>query len=439
MKKSNTALRLSSPGPGRRVRRLAIILSMATSATETNTATENAIDLEKQYVLQNYARYPLMIESGKGAVVRDEKGRRYLDFTSGIGVNALGHAHPRIVKLVREQVGKLVHCSNLYYHQYQGPLAKRLAEISGLQRTFFCNSGTEAIEGALKIARAFGGKQNSRKHEIVSLENSFHGRTLGALSVTGQAKYRQDFEPLLPGVRFVPANDAAALEQAVGENTAAIVLEPILGEGGIVALRREFAEHAARLARHFNALLIFDEIQCGLGRTGAYFAFQLWNQGHPAEEAISPDVLVTAKPLGCGFPIGAIVASERAAAAIGSGMHGSTFGGGALICRVALEFLNILDGLLPSIRENGRYFRERLQWLAEKHRIVRDVRGEGLMLGLELAVPGKTLVLEALERGFLINATHDTVLRFLPPYIIEQKHINRLMVALDRILSRQPL
>src|SRR2546425_267655 len=215
-------------------------------ATSVKTDT-GVMELEQQYVMQTYARYPLVLVSGKGMIVYDDKGRRYLDFISGIGVNALGHAHPRIVKVVREQVGKLVHCSNLYYNQYQGPLAARLAEISGLQRTFFCNSGAEAMEGALKIARAFGVKQNPEKYEIVALENSFHGRTLGALSVTGQTKYRKDFEPLLPGARFVEINNSEQLDRAVTERTAAIVLEPILGEGGIFELTREFAEKAAEL------------------------------------------------------------------------------------------------------------------------------------------------------------------------------------------------
>ena len=407
---------------------------MATSTVETTPAAPSVIELERQYVLQNYARYPLVITSGKGAVVRDDKGRRYLDFISGIGVNALGHAHPRITKVVREQVGRLVHCSNLYYHQFQGPLAQRLAELSGLQRTFFCNSGAEAMEGALKIARAFGTKQDPAKHEIVALDNSFHGRTLGALSVTGQAKYRHDFEPLLPGVRFVPPNDAAALEQAVGPKTAAILLEPVMGEGGIVALSREFAEHAAGLARRHDALLVFDEIQSGLGRTGAYFAFQLWNQD--GQTQISPDVLVTAKPLGCGLPIGAVVASERAAAAIGSGMHGSTFGGGALICRVALEFLDVLNEILPLVRENGLFFQRHLHALADKYSFIREVRGHGLMLGLDLSMPGKQFVLDAMEKGFLINCTHETVLRFLPPFIIDQKQITRLTEALDKMFAK---
>ena len=397
------------------------------------TAALSIPELEQQYVLQTYARYPLTITSGKGVAVYDEQRRRYVDFLSGIGVNALGHAHPRIVKAVREQVGKLVHCSNLYYNEYQGPLAAKLAEISGMQRTFFCNSGAESMEGALKIARAWGSKQGPDKYEIVALENSFHGRTFGALSITGQPKYRKDFEPLLPGARFIELNNLEQLEQTVSDRTCAIVLEPILGEGGIFSLSRQFVERAAELAQRHNALLLFDEIQCGVGRTGAYFAFQLWHQDG---SKIQPDVLCTAKPLGCGFPLGVILTNERAASALGSGMHGSTFGGGALVCRVALEVLAALPDLLPAIRENGRFFRRRLQALVEKYDFVTEVRGEGLMVGLQLTVPGKPFVLQAMEKGFLINATHDTVLRFLPPFIIEQKDIIRLTDCLDKLFAQ---
>lgn len=399
----------------------------------TTTAAPGVMDLENDHLVQNYTRYPLVISHGKGAAVYDDKGRRYLDFVSGIGVNALGHAHPRIVKVVRDQVGKLVHCSNLYYHPYQGKLAARLAELSGLDRVFFSNSGAEAMEGALKMARAFGIRQDPGKFEIVALENSFHGRTLGALSITGQEKYRKDFEPLMPGARFVPANDIAALEGAVGPRTAAVVLEPVLGEGGIFPLSRDFAEAAAALCRRHNALLILDEIQSGLGRTGAWFAFQLWHQDLGGRPPVMPDVIVVAKPLGCGFPIGAILANSRAAETLPAGQHGTTFGGGALICRVALEFLDVLPELLPAIRENGRFFRRQLQALVDKYDFVREVRGEGLMLGLDLTIPAKPFVLQALELGFLINSTHDTVLRFLPPYIIETKDIIRLVAALDQM------
>ena len=388
------------------------------------------MDLEREYVLQNYARYPLVLARGKGCYVYDLEGRRYLDFIAGIGVNALGHAHPRILAVIREQAGLLIHTSNLYYNLYQGPLAKRLAEISGLQRTFFANTGTEAMEGALKMVHAHGRAIHPDKYEIVSLENSFHGRTLGALSITGQAKYREPFEPLIPGVKFVPVNDIAALEAAFSERTAGIVLEMIQGEGGIYPLTHEFVVKARELADRYNALLVADEIQCGVGRTGTYFAYQ---RSHPV---ILPDVMAAAKPLACGIPLGVIVANERAAAAIKPGMHGSTFGGGALACRVALEFLDVLDELLPSIQRVGGYFHVVLNELARKHGFVKEVRGFGLMLGMELAVPGKQIVLDAMAEGLLINCTHETVLRFLPPYIATEKEVDRAVKTLGKLFAK---
>jgi acetylornithine/N-succinyldiaminopimelate aminotransferase len=388
------------------------------------------MDLERDYLLQNYARYPLVLRRGKGAYVYDLDGKRYLDFIAGIGVNALGHAHPRIVKLIRQQAALLIHCSNLYYHEYQGALAKKLAEVSGLQRTFFCNSGTEAMEGALKMARAHGNKIDSAKIEIISVENSFHGRTLGALSITGQPKYRKDFEPLLAGVKFVPKGDADALDAAVSERTAGIVLELIQGEGGIFPVSAEYTRKARELADRHNALLVFDEVQCGVGRPGTYFAYQL------SKPMVLPDVMVVAKPLACGLPLGAIVANEKAAAAIGLGMHGSTFGGSALACRVALEFFDILDELLPSIERVGGYFRSALGELARKHSFVKEVRGHGLMLGIDLEVPGKQIVLDAMAQGLLINCTHDTVLRFLPPYIITEKEVDVALKTISKLFAK---
>ena len=388
------------------------------------------MDLEREYVLQNYARYALVLARGKGCYVYDTEGRRYLDFIAGIGVNALGHAHPRILAVIREQAGLLIHTSNLYYNQFQGPLAKRLAEISGLQRTFFANTGTEAMEGALKMVHAHGRAIHPEKYEIISLENSFHGRTLGALSITGQAKYREEFEPLIPGVKFIPANDIAALEAAFSERTAGIVLEMIQGEGGIYPLTHNFVAKARELADRYNALLVADEIQCGVGRPGTYFAYQR------AQPVILPDVMAAAKPLACGIPLGVIVVNERAAAAIKPGMHGSTFGGGALACRVALEFLDILDELLPSIQRVGGYFHVVLNELARKHAFVKEVRGFGLMLGMELAIPGKQIVLDAMAEGLLINCTHDTVLRFLPPYIATEKDVDQAVKTLGKLFAK---
>ena len=388
------------------------------------------MDLERDFVLQNYARYPLVLARGKGCCVYDLEGHRYLDFIAGIGVNALGHAHPRIVAAIREQAGLLIHTSNLYYNQYQGPLAKRLAEISGLQRTFFANTGTEAMEGALKMVHGHGRAIHPEKYEVLALENSFHGRTLGALSITGQAKYREPFEPLIPGVKFIPVNDIPALEAAFTARTAGIVLEMIQGEGGIYPLTHEFVAKARQLADRHDALLVADEIQCGVGRPGTYFAYQR------SQPVILPDVMTAAKPLACGIPMGVIVANERAAAAIKPGMHGSTFGGGALACRVALEFLDILDELLPSIQKVGGYFHVVLNELARKHGFVKEVRGFGLMLGMELTVPGKQIVIDAMAEGLLINCTHDTVLRFLPPYIVTEKDVDQAMKVLAKLFAK---
>jgi acetylornithine/N-succinyldiaminopimelate aminotransferase len=388
------------------------------------------MDLEREHLVQNYTRYPVVLERGKGCYVFDTEGRRYLDLIAGIGVNALGHAHPRIVKVIREQATRLIHCSNLYYHPYQGQLAERLAKMSGLYRAFFANTGTEAVEGALKIARAYGRAISSDKYEIVSLDNSFHGRTLGALSITGQPKYRTDFEPLLPGVKFVPINDMDALEAAVSDRTAGIFLEMIQGEGGIFPLTHEYALKARELADRHNALLVADETQCGVGRPGVYFAYQR------STPVILPDVMCAAKPVACGIPLGFVMASEKAAAAIKPGMHGSTFGGGPLACRVALEFLDILDELLPAIGRVGDYFKASLERLAAKHACVKEVRGFGLMLGMELVFPGKQIVLDAIAARLLINSTHETVLRFLPPYTITEAEVDRAVKILDKLLGK---
>jgi acetylornithine/N-succinyldiaminopimelate aminotransferase len=397
-------------------------------AVDQSAAT--IVETERDYLLQNYARYPLTLARGKGCHVYDLDGKRYLDFITGIGVNALGHAHPRITKVLREQAGKLIHTSNLYYHPYQAPLAKRLVEMSGLKRAFFCNSGTEAIEGAIKMAHAHGRALSEEKYELVALENSFHGRTVGALSITGQPKYRHDFEPLMPGVKFVKGNDVAALEEAVGSRTAGIFMELIQGEGGINPLTPEFVAKARELADRHDALLVADETQCGVGRPGTYFAYQR------STPVILPDIVVAAKPVACGLPLGFIVANDKAAAAIKPGMHGSTFGGNVLACRVAIEFLDMLDELLPSIERVGGYFHVSLNEVARKHSVIREVRGFGLMLGVELEVPGKQLVLDAISKGLLLNCTHDTVLRFLPPYIATEKDVDQAVKIVAKLIAK---
>jgi acetylornithine/succinyldiaminopimelate/putrescine aminotransferase len=286
------------------------------------------------------------------------------------------------------------------------------------------------METAIKMIRSHGRKQSPEKYEIVSLENSFHGRTTGALAITGQEKYRRDFEPLLPGAKFVPMNDITALEQVVSDRTAGIVIEWIQGEGGIFPMTTEYARKCRELADRFNALLCFDEIQCGVGRPGVYFAYQL------SEPVVLPDIMVAAKPMACGVPLGVTVANERAAASIGGGMHGSTFGGGPLACRLALEFFDILDELLPSICGNGAYFRHKLNELKKHHSFIKEVRGQGLMIGVELDISGKQFVLDALEEGMLINCTHDTVLRFLPAYIITEKEIDIAVGKLAKIFKK---
>jgi len=295
---------------------------------------EQIAELERRYLLGTYNRYPIVLTRGKGVFLYDLEDRRYLDFVSGLGVNALGHAHPRIVKTIREQVGKLIHVSNLYYHEYQGALAEKLCTLLGgafgNARAFFSNSGTEAIEGSIKLARLAGHRAGGEgKSRLVALEGSYHGRTFGALSLTGQEKHRKGFEPMLEDVTFVAQNDLEGLRAAVNDNTCAIVLEPIFGEGGIYECSVEFLQECRAAADRHKAALIFDEIQCGLGRTGTMFAFQSFG--------VTPDIVAIAKPIAAGLPLGAFIAKEEFASAISPGQHGTTFGGGPLACRVALE------------------------------------------------------------------------------------------------------
>lgn len=389
------------------------------------------VERDHEYVVRNYGRYPLVVRRAKGVYLHGSDGRRYLDFLSGIGVMALGHAHPRIVAALSDQIGKLTHCSNLYYHANQGAVAERLAALSGLQRTFFCNSGAEAVEAALKIAKGHGRSRSPDKYRIVALEESFGGRTLGAISVTGQPKYSEPFAPVIPGITFIPTNDTAALQEAVDDSTAGIIFEPILGEGGIIEISHEFASLARQLASKHDALLILDEVQCGMGRTGSVFAFEAWDD-------VRPDVMTLAKPLGAGLPIGAVICTEAAAAVLGPGMHGSTFGGGALACRAALEFLDILPDLLPSVRTVGTYFQAGLQEIIDRGEFATRLRGKGLMLGLELNVPGAEFVTRAQELGLLINCTAGNILRFLPPYIIKRRHVDMAISSLLEAFRQGP-
>jgi acetylornithine/N-succinyldiaminopimelate aminotransferase len=393
----------------------------------------SVIRSEQKLLLPTYDRHKILFERGRGVYLWDERGNRYLDFLSGIGVNALGHGHPAIQATLKRQAGRLIHVSNLFFHEYQAELAARLTRISGLKRAFFCNSGTEAWEGALKLARSYARAQNSNGHKpkwrILALDNSFHGRTFGSLATTGQAKYRDPFAPLLPGVSFVRFNDTEDLQRHFDGSVCAICVETIQGEGGIRPVSPEFLRLARKLTKSTGALLILDEIQCGLGRTGHYFAYQHYG--------IQPDIVTVAKPLAAGLPLGAILTTNRVATAMHPGMHGTTFGGGPLACAVAIQFLRLMEELLPHVCETGDYFRAQLEWLKAKHECVREVRGMGLMLGMELdsAETAKQVVSQLMRRGVLINRTHETVLRFLPPYIVEEKHIDQVIRELDAALS----
>ena len=393
---------------------------------------EQIADLEKRFLLPTYNRYPLAIEKGKGVYVYDFEGNKYLDFVAGLGVNALGHAHPRIVKAIREQAAKAIHLSNLYYNEYQGQLAERLCQLSGLDRVFFSNSGTEAMEGAIKLARLAGHKVGGdAKCQLVALQGSYHGRTFGAMSLTGQDKYRKGFEPLLEDVTFVPQNDLEALRAAVNDNTCAIVLEPIFGEGGIRECSPEFLRECRTSADQHKAALVFDEIQCGLGRTGTIFAFQTFG--------VVPDIVAIAKPIAAGVPLGAFLSREQFASAIAPGQHGTTFGGGPLACRVGLEYLAIVEEekLLENVTRVGSYLRQQLQELVDKYQSTREVRGRGFIQGLVLEIPARPLVEQGLAEGVLFNGTQDTVLRFLPPFLLEEKHVDKGIKVLKKLLGKK--
>jgi acetylornithine/N-succinyldiaminopimelate aminotransferase len=395
-------------------------------------SAEDVIRRERSCLLQTYNRYPLVIERGKGVFLFDLAGKRYLDFVAGLGVNALGHAHPRIVKTIREQAARAIHLSNLYYNEYQGLLAQKLCALSGLQRVFFSNSGTEAIEGSIKLARLAGHRVGGEaKSRLVALEGSYHGRTFGAMSLTGQDKYRKGFEPLLEDVKFVARNDADALRAAVHDNTCAIVLEPIFGEGGIHECSVEFLQECRALADRHHAALVFDEIQCGLGRTGMIFAFQSFG--------VVPDIVAVAKPIAAGLPLGAFLAREEFASAIAVGQHGTTFGGGPLACRVALEYLAVVEEekLLENVNRVGAYLHEQLQLLVKRYAVAQEARGRGLIQGLQLEIPARPLVEQALGEGVLFNSTQDTVLRFLPPFLLQEKHVDKGIRVLKKLLGKK--
>jgi acetylornithine aminotransferase len=394
--------------------------------------TEELRQDAERYLMNTYARSPISIVRGRGSRVYDLEGREYLDFVAGIAVNVLGHAHPDIVAAIQKQAQQLLHASNLYYTEPQVRLAQTLVDHSFAEKVFFCNSGAEANEAAIKLARRYAHqKYGADRYEIITMRQSFHGRTMATLTATGQEKVQQGFEPLLPGFTYVPFNDLPAVEQALTDRTAAVLLEPIQGEGGVHVASRAYLKGLRELCHKRDVLLIFDEVQTGMGRTGTLFAYE--------QLGVEPDIMTLAKGLGGGMPIGACLATDNAAAAFTPGSHASTFGGNPLACAAALAVLRVLlDGrVLEQSRVAGDYLAKGLQDLKDRLPIVKDVRGLGLLQGMELSVDGKPVVTDCLARGLLINCTVDRVLRFVPPLIVTQREIDRLLDTLSQVLSKR--
>ena len=391
----------------------------------TQTTIDDIQALESRHVLQTYRRLPVTFVRGEGVRLFDVEGRDYLDLLSGIGVASLGHAHPGLAKAIADQAQLLLHTSNLFFHPLQGQAAERLAHLSGLPRAFFCNSGTEAVEACLKLARRYWYTRGEPRAEIVALEQSFHGRTFGSLSVTWDEHYRAPFAPLLAGVRFVPANDSAALLSAVSTSTAAIIVEPVQGEGGVRPLTSAFAAAVNDVSSKTGALVIADEVQSGLGRTGYPFYF--------GAIGLKPHLVSLGKALGAGVPVGAALVAEEVAGKISFGDHGSTYGGNLLACRATLCFLDELvgGGLISHVGRMGRYFEQRLRAMAARHVIIKDVRGCGLMWGLELTSDAAPVISAALERRVIVNRTAETVVRLLPPLVITESEADEALGRLD--------
>ena len=390
---------------------------------------------ENKLLVQTYERNPVLFVSGHGVYLRDENGNDYLDLLSGIGVSALGYAHPVVEEAIERQSKRLLHISNLFYHEHTASLALRLTEISGLDRVFLCNSGTEAWEAALKLARANSTRLRAEGRTIgtkfLALDHSFHGRTLGSVATTAKAKYREPFGPVMPDVEFVQFNDVADLRAKFSSDACGICIEPVQGEGGIHPISQEFFSAARELCNSTGALLLADEIQCGLGRTGKWFAYQHYG--------IQPDITVVAKPIANGIPMGAMLCTIEAALSITPGMHGTTFGGGPLACAVAIAVIDTMkrENMLAHVEEVGAFFKSKLQEMATRHDCITDIRGLGLMLGLELnsAELAKKVAQQMMEHHIIINRTSETVLRFLPPYVLERQHVEAAISALDAILK----
>lgn len=391
---------------------------------------QEVMALDARHYLPVFTRYPVALSRGEGPYVWDTEGKKYLDFLAGIAVNVLGHAHPHLVQAIAQQAGQMIHCSNLYYTEQQATLAARLAALSGLERVFFANSGAEANEGAIKLARKFGKAVNTDKIEIITAWESFHGRTLATLTATGQPHYQHGYEPLPAGFAYVPYNDLAALEQAMSPRTCAVMLEAIQGEGGIHVPDAGYLPAVRQLCDRYGAVLICDEVQAGMGRTGKLFAFQHWG--------VQPDIVTMAKGLGGGVPIGALLAREQVAQAFHPGDHGTTFGGNPLACAAAHATLDVLaqEQLPQHAAAMGEYFMAQLRGLQAKYpALIKAVRGKGLMVGVEVAGQGPDIVAAAMRRGGLINCTAGKVLRLVPPLIVRRQHVDEMVAILDAALG----
>lgn len=395
-----------------------------------NKQTYSTIPLADKYMFQTYGRFPITLVRGEGCRVWDEEGKEYLDFVGGIAVCSLGHSAPIVTRILDEQSKTLVHVSNLYYTRPQTDLAQLLVEHSFADKVFFCNSGAEANEAAIKLARRYAmEKFGLKRHTIVTMQNSFHGRTMATLSATGQPKIQAGYEPLLDGFRFVPFNDFEGLHRVVDESVCAVMLEPIQGEGGVVCPDREYLKKVSELCKEKKVLLIFDEVQVGMGRTGRLFAHEHYG--------VTPDIMTLAKALGNGLPIGAMLSTEELSQAFGPGSHATTFGGTPLVTAVSLAVLKSLleDGWIKQCEAMGKYFKKRLRELANTYSSIKDVRGLGLILGLEMDRPGAPIVEACMREGFLINCIQENVLRFLPPFVIIKQEIDALIETLDKIMG----
>ncbi len=393
--------------------------------------TQEWIDLSDRYIMSTYKRHPLVLTRGLGVHVWDSEGRCYLDLVGGIAVCALGHAHPKVVTAIKEQVENLSHVSNLYHIAPQILLARFLVENSPLDKAFFCNSGAEANEAAIKLARKYASEQMGGRYELITMQDSFHGRTLATVTATAQERFHAGFEPLPAGFRYVPYNDLPALEAAVTEKTCGVLVEPIQGESGVVIPDSGYLPGIRRICDEKGLLMIADEVQTGIGRTGTLFACE--------QTEVVPDMITLAKALGNGFPIGALLAKREIAAAFVPGSHGSTFGGNPLACAAALATLETIleEGILENCRKVGAYFLSRLGELKNKHPRIREVRGQGLILAVELTVPGAEFVEKCMEKGLLINCTNGNVLRFVPPLILTRQDVERAIGILDGALEEK--